>query len=155
MLVEVDLKGKRMKKTRNKLLAAVMSVVLAAGLLPVSPAISLAGEPASTSAGVSARTSAGAATAAPASEQAISTQAAEELSVSIAGAIHDGDTELTVNISGNTSGKYLMIRTFNASATTFRPSYVPYKDDTVIYNKSNPAVGQSTITLKAAAVKDQ
>lgn len=171
-----------MKKTRNKLLAAFMSVVLAAGLLPVSPAISLAGESAddaggavalspaaataattadaaeSTAATAADATTDSATAAAPlaaAATQSISTQAAEELSVAIVGAIHDGDTELTVNIAGITSGKYLMVRTFSASATTFRPSYVPYEDDTVIYNKSNPAVGQSTITLKTAAVKDQ
>ena len=127
-----------MRKAGNKILAAFVSVVLAAGLLPMMPAISLAGE--------SAREA----------TDGIALQAnAEEPSVTLVGEIHAGDTEVTVNISGNTVGKYLMIRAFSASTTTFRPSYVPYEDDTVIYNKANPATGQSTITLKTATVKDQ
>lgn len=127
-----------MERAGHRLIAAFMSLMLAAGLLPLTPSASLAEETGRESAAdVAAKAD------------------AEKLAIAITGTPKDGDTELTLNISGDMAGKYVMVRTFDANAKVFRPSYAPYDDDTVVYNKSRPASGQTTANLKTALKKDQ
>lgn len=151
-----------MERAGHRFIAMFMSLLLAVGLMPLTPSASFAEETgdestASTAAQASLESNAESTAQADAEANAgIATQAdAEELAIAITSALKDGDTELTLSISGNMTGKYVMVRTFDASATTFRPSYDPYGDDTVIYNKSHLTAGQVTASLTTALKKDQ
>ena len=134
-----------MRKKRNRFIAACTSVALVVGLLPLS----------SVSAFAQAPDTAAELFAAEADANQASAYSAEELSISIDGAIHDGDTDITLTIAGDTKGRYVMVRVFDASDTVFRPSYIPYEDDTVIFNKANVSAGQSTVTLKTPVKEGQ
>ena len=79
----------------------------------------------------------------------------EELSISLEGPISAGSEEVTLNIAGDMTNRNVMVRTFDASATSFRPSYVPFEDDTVIYNKTSAPSGHSIVQLNKKVEEGQ